>query len=69
MNAITIYPSNRSQYELLVSLANEMKMRFSPVDVHKEEFLASLSMAAREAMHIAGGEVKAQTLDELLAEA
>jgi len=67
MNAITIYPSNQSQYDILVALAHEMKMRFT-TDT-KAEFLSSLTTAAREAKQIAAGEIEAQTLDSLLAEA
>lgn len=67
MNAITIYPSNQTQYDILVSLANEMKMRFTSDT--KTEFLSSLTTAAREAKQIASGEIEAQSLDSLLAEA
>lgn len=70
MNAITMYPSNQSQYDILVSLAREMKMRFSTSESDlKSEFLSSLCTAAREAKKIAAGEVKAESLDDLLAEA
>lgn len=69
MNAITMYPSNQSQYDILVSLAREMKMRFTTENSVKSEFLSSLCSAAREAKRIAAGEVNAESLDELLAEA
>ena len=69
MNTITMYPSNQSQYDILVSLAREMKMRFTTENSAKSEFLSSLCFAAREAKQIAAGEVKAESLDELLAEA
>ena len=69
MNAITMYPSNQSQYDILVSLAREMKMRFTTENSAKSKFLSSLCLAAREAKQIAAGEVKAESLDELLAEA
>ena len=69
MNAITMYPSNQSQYDILVSLAREMKMRFTTENNAESEFLLSLCSAAKEAKQIAAGEVKAESLDELLAEA
>ena len=69
MNAITMYPSNQSQYDILVSLAREMKMRFTTENNAKSEFLSSLCSAAKEAKQIAAGEVKAESLDDLLAEA
>lgn len=67
MNAITIYPSNQMQYDILVALAREMKMDFT-TDT-KDVFLSSLTAAAHEAKQIASGEIEAQTLDSLLAEA
>ncbi len=66
MNSITIYPSNQVQYDILIALANEMKMRFSTDG--KSAFLNSLTEAAREAKQIACGETEGQTLEELLAE-
>jgi len=67
MTAVTIYPANQNQYDLLVSLAREMKMRFTTDS--KSDFISSLTAAAHEAKQIATGNIEAETLDELLAEA
>ena len=70
MDAITLYPQNQSQQDLLIALAHELKMRFTTDNSGmKSEFLASMVSAAREAKQIAKGEIEAESLDELLAEA
>ncbi len=69
MNAITMYPVNQAQQDLLIALAREMKMRFTTDSSTESSFLASLTAAAREAKLIANGEIEAESLDELLAEA
>lgn len=69
MNAITMYPTNQSQHDLLIALAREMKMRFSTDSNDKSEFLSSLTTAAREAKRIATGSMESESLDDLLAEA
>lgn len=69
MNAITLYPTNQSQEDLLIALAREMRMKFTTKSSTKSEFIASLTSAAREAKQIASGKLEAESLDELLAEA
>ena len=68
MESVTLYPQNAAQMNLIVSLAKELKMKFSTTSEEQQVFLLALEDAAKEAKSMAAGEIPSQTLDSFLSE-